>query len=173
MNATLTIKKDDLLKKLDDRIKEIHDHFDTETQKLQDIIDLREKINNTATAHADWYKRVSEGIADGSIVVQDSGKLKGAPPKPGTKSYMAEVGGIDEEKVDPDTLARAKRYGYYDNERIQSNIDQMRRHEKEWVKEVETAADMIKMSTNETVEVNTADYQKLLTTSLGSRHYYY
>lgn len=172
MNATLTLKKDDLLKKLDARIQEIHDLFDVEVKNIQDVLDLRHKIKGTSAAHSDWYRQVAEGIADGSIQVTNNGKLKGAPPKPGTKSWIAEVSGVDKDTVDPNILARAKRYGYHDDVRLQGIIDLLRRNEGDHIKEVETAAEMVRMSTNETVEVNTADYQNLLSATLIGRSYY-
>lgn len=172
MNATLTLKKDDLLKKLDDRIQEIETYFDAEAKKLQDVLDLRGKVNNTATAHAGWYKQVAEGIADGSIKVQDSGKLKGAPPKPGSKAYQTDVAGMVDGETDPDLKRRAERWSYHGDDQILSVMEGIQDDKQAALKEVNTARDMIEMSTNETVEVNTADYQKLLSGSLKSRRYY-
>lgn len=172
MNATLTLKKDDLLKKLDDRIQEINNYFDAEVKKLQDVLDLRAKVNNTATAHSDWYKQVAEGIADGSIKVSDSGKLKGAPPKPGSKAYQTDVSGLVDEEIDPTLKQRAERWSYHGDEQLLSVMRGTEEEKQDALKEVNTARDMIEMSTNETVEVNTADYQKLLSGSLkGRRHY--
>jgi hypothetical protein len=160
MKATLNLRKDDLLAKLNERKAEITANAQEEVDEIQAVIDARVSATDNTTLHAEYYEQIAAGLKDGSITLNPgTGKLKGAPARPGTKGYTGGAPSAPKKRV-------RRRHGYdwewYDNENLESHIQQIREQEKAAHKPLDTAIDLLNLSTDEVVEIDTADYQALL-----------
>ena len=155
MKATLNLRKDDLLTKLNERKAEVEKQFDDRITEIQEVIDTRVSATDNASLHADYYEELAAGLRDGSIEINaTTGKLKGAGPRPGTKGYTGSA-----------KAAKRRAYGdwsYYDNDQLERQIEQTKQQKVQAVKPLDTAIDLLNLSTDETVEIDTADYQALL-----------
>lgn len=155
MKATLNLRKDDLLAKLAERKAEVEKQFEDRITEIQEVIDSRVSATDNASLHAEYYEELAAGLRDGSIEINaTTGKLKGAGPRPGTKGYTGSA-----------KAARSRRYhdwSYYDNDQLEQQIKQTREQQKQAVKPLDTAIDLLSLSTDETVEIDTSDYQALL-----------
>ena len=167
MKATLNLRKDDLLAKLNERKAEIAAKVQETVDEIQAVIDARATATDNTTLHAEYYEQIAAGLKDGSITLNPgTGKLKGAPARPGTKGYTG--GGTSPAKT-------RRRGGYdwewYSTEQLEQQIAQHREQEKAAQKPLDTAIDLLNLSTDEVVEIDTADYQALL--SGQNRHGWY
>lgn len=158
MKATLNLRKEDLLAKLNERKAEITAKVQEEVDEIQAVIDARATAIDNTTLHAEWYEQIAEGLKDGSIILNPgTGKLKGAPAKPGTRGYIG--GGISTRKM---RRLHGCTWEWYSDEELEQQIAQRRKQEKDAQKPLDTAIDLLNLSTDETVEIDTADYQALL-----------
>lgn len=158
MKATLNLRKEDLAAKLGERITEIKSHWDGKRATLQEVIDERKTgVSNTAL-HAEWYETLAEGLREGTITLSETGKLKGAPPKPGTKAAGGRRSRGD--------------YNYYSTEQLEQQLKTYDAAEAEEIKPVQTAIDLLNMTVDETVEIDSSDYQALLAGDQRFRHYW-
>jgi hypothetical protein len=153
MKATLNLRKEDLRAKLVERVEEIKAYFDGKRDEIQEVIDERAAATDDKTMHAEFYETLAAGLRDGSITLSTTGKLRGAPPKPGTKAAGGRRSRGD--------------WNYYSTEQLESRKGQYDAAEKDEIKPVQTAIDLLDLATDETVEIDTTDYHNLLN---GNRH---
>ena len=146
MKATLNLRKNDLLAKLNERKVEVEGKFDARVAEIQAVIDDRKTAKDDKTAHAEWYEAVAEGLRSGEITFTQSGKLRNAPPKPGSASGSRRHGD----------------WSYYNNEELERQIRLTNEQKAQAVKPLDTAIDLLNLSTDETVEIDSSDYQALL-----------
>ena len=164
MKTTLSLRKEDLLAKLGERKAEITAKMQEKVDEIQAVIDARATAVEDAALHAKWYEEIAEGLKDGSITLNPgTGKLKGAPARPGTKGYTK--GGTATRKS---RLRNGYNWEWYSDEELEQQIASYREQEKKAQKPLDTAIDLLNLSTDETVEIDTADYQALL----AGNHYW-
>lgn len=153
MKAILTLKKADLIKKLEERKAEISALYNKQIAEIDQVLDARKDATTNVNQQAEWYAAVAEGLRSGEITLSPTGKLSGAPKRP-----TANNGGSKSS------------WGYYSTADLEATKQEIRNNEAEALKPVDTAIDLLNLSTDETVSVDSSDYQRLLSGEI--RRYY-
>lgn len=162
MKAMLTLNKADLIAKLEARVEEISERPNALIAELKEGIETLRTGKSYAAALGEWHAAVAEGIASGDITVTDSGKLKNAPVRP---------------KIGLHSLNLSIDSGYYRHRQwSEEDLNAWIKREEEALaaalKPIQTALDLLSMSVDETVQVDSADYQALLSGPPSGRRYY-
>ena len=162
MKAMLTLNKDDLIAKLEARIDEISEDPTALIAELKDGIETLKSAKSYAASLGEWHAAVAEGLAEGSITLTESGKLKNAPARP---------------KLGAHTLNLSIDTGYYrqrqwTEEGLLSVVKSVEAQLAADLKPILTALELLHMSMDETVQVDSADYQAMLSGTLSGRRYY-
>ena len=156
MKATLNIKKTDLVGQLENRLDEIKKKYDEYRKETQDVIDARATAGSNAEEQAAYYESIALGLRIGDITINEkTGKLRGAPAKPSTKSTLS-------------TESRATTY--LTTDQLKDRIDRTENEKTAVLKPVETALKLLSLATDEVIEVDTTDYHNLLN-GTNSRFY--
>ena len=161
MKAMLTLNKADLIAKLEARVEEISERPNALIAELKEGIETLKSAKSYSTSLGEWHAAVAEGLADGSITLTESGKLKNAPARP---------------KLGAHTLNLSIDTGYYRQRQwTEDDLNTLVKDEESRLahalKPIHTALELLHMSMDETVQVDSADYQALLS-GIGHPRYY-
>ena len=161
MKAMLTLNKADLIAKLEARVEEISERPNALIAELKEGIETLKSAKSYAASLGEWHAAVAEGLADGSITLTESGKLKNAPARP---------------KLGAHTLNLSIDTGYYRQRQwTEDDLNTLVKDEESRLahalKPIHTALDLLSMSVDETVQVDSADYQALLSGTSFTRYY--
>ena len=144
---------------------ELHRLDPPEWKVLDDEIARRGDEDELIGDLAAWYQEVALGLADGSITLNKSGNIKGAPSKPSAKGGRGRMAGSRHyDYEDPQ---------FWDMDHIERTKEAYQKQKNAVVKELQNSIDMISMSVSETVQVDAADYNAMLTGDVMRRGYYY
>lgn len=162
MKAMLTLNKADLIAKLEARVEEISERPNALIAELKEGIETLKSAKSYTNSLGEWHAAVAEGLADGSITLTESGKLKNAPARP---------------KMGEHSLNLSIDMGYYRNRQwTEEDLNEWIEREEEGLaatlKPIHTALDLLHMSMDETVQVDSADYQAMLSGNTPGRRYY-
>lgn len=168
--ATLNLPKSELIARLEARKAVIEAEYADAEKSVAEELERREGAINDAEAHAQWYEGIAEGLRDGTYDLSDTGKLRATrrgdriPPKPGSKgSSVHTMRGI---------RGSEPPFAYYDEDQLKQKVEvQWPAALKQEVEPIDTAIDLLKLATDEVVEVNSDNYSGLLN-GAGSRNRY-
>lgn len=96
-----------------------------------------------ATRLGDWYQAVSDGLREGKVTLDRSGRLRDAPPRPKRDSP-------------------AGRYAAWKLDDLERELVRYEQRRKESVKPIETAIELLDMDSRDEVEIDAADYHSML-----------
>lgn len=149
MHATITVKKSELRDKLEARITEVYKEFNSDPS----VIELRDAIEAFETGEdaetftrrtLEYHRAIAEGIESNSIQVKANGKLSGEVPiKPVKNKVQA-------------------RYFNWSKDYIKRQLEYKERRLKVQIKPLTVALELLDLSTEETIQIDSADYHKLL-----------
>lgn len=162
MKAMLTLNKSDLIAKLEARMEELSEKPTELIAEFKEGVETLKTAKSYASSLAEWHAEVAQGINDGTITLTDSGKLKNAPTRP---------------KVGEHTLALSIDTGYYRNRQwTEAGLLELIKNEEAnlaaGLKPIQSALELLHMSMDEVVQVDSADYQALLSGSVQTHRYY-
>lgn len=161
MKAMLTLNKADLISKLETRVEEISERPNALIAELKEGVETLKSAKSYALSLGEWHAAVAEGLADGSITLTETGKLKNAPARP---------------KKGEHSLSLSIDTGYYRSrqwteDQLLDYISKLESNLAQDLKPLQTALDLLHMSVDETVLVDSADYQALLSGTVSTRYY--
>lgn len=150
MSLTLNVDRIKLIEQLEEKREALVAEYDDLITRAQAKVDEEKK---STTRWVDWYQKIAEGIENGTIGVKETGGLvdlggMGVPPKP--------------------TKQRTMRDLHYAERAIQS----FKGRRDEALKGLDTQINLLNLSSDATVTVPMADYQKLLSLSVGDAEYH-
>lgn len=164
----LTLPKADLIQELEaKRDALIQEYTDEHITRLDNLIAEVTNAGDLKDRLVRWHKDIAKGLKDGSITVSTSGKLKSAPPRPSLTNVVA-----------ASTKTHATRYHrhWYGYEHM--SLDELKKYRAEaqarldaLLEPLTTAIRLLGMSTETAVEIQTADYQRLLSLNINGRYY--
>ena len=169
-NMTLTLPKTDLIQELTDKRDALTQEYtdehitplDTLIAEVTNAGDLKDRLVR-------WHKDIAKALKDGSVTVSPSGKLKGAPPRPSLTNVVGASGTTA-------TTARRRRhhwewYGHMSLDELKAYRADAQTRLDALLEPLTTAIRLLDMSTETAVEIQTADYQKLLSLNINGRYY--
>lgn len=152
MSATLRLPKAALIEKLEAARDESAAKHDERIKEWTDELEKRKTDKDDSEVQAEWYEQVAAGLRDGSVMLTPTGKLRGGPPKPGTRA--AGAGGR--------RTGRHYDFHYYSEDDMVRQIEGFEAQKVEGLKPFNSAIELLNLSSDTEVEVDAANYQNLL-----------
>ncbi len=160
MDAMITVKRADLLEKLTALIDQYKREFD-ESEKVKEYEDLKKLLQAGETREAfearmlAWHKQIVDGLEKGTITITSKGAPHNGPPKPVINKFLS--------------------HGFYERhwtvEACDKQIEQYKEYLEADLKPLQTAIEILLMSQDELIPINSGDYQSLLSGKNRRRYY--
>lgn len=161
MNTTLSVKRADLQKKLQARIDELNKQYEENgLSGLREAIRIAEKgetPDDYRSRMVNYHRQVADGLDEGTITLSESGRLSGDVPERPKKDRLASL-----------RFGYGWDWGRMSLEQLQGQLRQHDQRHEENVRPLQAALDLLDMSSDAKVQIDSADYHKLL--SSGDRY---
>lgn len=157
MSISLTVNRQKLIEQLQGKMQAIEEYYVASAAKLDEI---KQRLLDSSGGWADYYEKVTDGLRDGTLVVED-GKIKGALNGNGRSRNPVP------EKPNARTVSWGRSYGFNTAEDVQREIEQLDNYKERDLAPYKAALALLALSEDETIQINGSDYNGLLSSSVG------
>jgi hypothetical protein len=152
-NLTLNVNREKLVAELEAKRTELTDAYDAQIKAFADQI---ENLTNSGEAWAEYHDTISAGLREGHFVYGENGRIattdKRSHPLPEKPNSARGTGNRQ-------VLEQNQRYAGQNKKRALQPID--------------AALRLLRLSDAETIEIDSANYNGLLSQTVEERGYYY